>query len=359
LLSQSLILPPPPSDRTGWPWDFAPAQVYADFDLPRITIVTPSYNQAGYLEETIRSVLLQGYPNLEYFIMDGGSTDDSVEIIKKYEPWLAGWVSEKDKGQSHAINKGFSRATGEWLGWLNSDDSFAPYALFNLLKTAYDTQADFVYGACVRFSMTPRAKPFPILKILGPRAFDLETLRMVDLIDQPATLWRQKVFEKCGPLAEDLHFVFDWDYFIRCAQQTKSAVCPRPVAAYRFHESNKTSGLDIRRTEELIGMSLKYLPAHLRKRFKLIVPLLRLLKKMTWVQIHGVWVMRKLANIVLLPFWTDWLFRLFRIPAELQLVYGFRVTLPDGLVKLKISRLPAYTVPDAFACFPEVWDVPD
>ena len=196
-------LPSPSSGKAGWPWNFTPEKVTISFDLPRITIVTPSYNQADYLEETIRSVLLQGYPNLEYFVIDGGSTDGSVEVIKKYAPWLAGWLSEKDHGQGHAINKGFSQATGEWLGWLNSDDCLAPYALFNLLKTAHDAQAGFVYGACIQFGMTPRVKSFPSMKIPGPRAFDLETLRTVDVIDQPATLWRREVYEKCGPLARE------------------------------------------------------------------------------------------------------------------------------------------------------------
>ena len=93
---------------------------------PRISIVTPSFNQGQFIEETIRSILLQGYPNLEYIIIDGGSTDESVEIIKKYEPWLTYWVSEKDRGQAHAINKGLERCTGEILAYINSDDYYYP-----------------------------------------------------------------------------------------------------------------------------------------------------------------------------------------------------------------------------------------
>src|SRR5438067_1469746 len=126
-------LPPPPAGKTGWPWtDETPALQSTRPDgsaWPRISIVTPSYNQGQFIEETIRSVLLQGYPDLEYIIIDGGSQDESVEIIKKYEPWLTYWVSEQDRGQSHAINKGFDRSTGLILGWLNSDDVLLPNAL--------------------------------------------------------------------------------------------------------------------------------------------------------------------------------------------------------------------------------------
>src|SRR5688572_32698700 len=109
----------PAAWREGWPWTGQPSRAPASAgDWPRISIVTPSYNQGQFIEATIRSVLLQGYPNLEYLIMDGGSTDDSVSIVRKYEPWLSYWVSERDKGQSDAINKGLDRSTGAMLNWL-------------------------------------------------------------------------------------------------------------------------------------------------------------------------------------------------------------------------------------------------
>ena len=120
-------LPAPPEGKTGWPWteqtEVLPDKMPDGSDWPRISIVTPNYNYGHFIEETIRSILLQGYPNLEYIIIDGASTDNSIEIIKKYEKWVSYWVSEKDTGQSNAINKGLERCTGEFFNWINSDDS--------------------------------------------------------------------------------------------------------------------------------------------------------------------------------------------------------------------------------------------
>lgn len=146
-------LPSPPPGKTGWPWTNEslplPPTMPDGTAWPRVSIVTPSYNQGQFIEETIRSVLLQGYPNLEYIIMDGASTDCSVEIIRKYEPWLAYWVSEKDKGQTVAINKGWHHSTGEVLAYLNSDDTLEPDAVVRAVTALeQDSQSDFVFGSC-------------------------------------------------------------------------------------------------------------------------------------------------------------------------------------------------------------------
>src|SRR5713226_256092 len=132
-------LSPPPPGKTGWPWTEESPQLPDTMPdgrpWPRISIVTPSYNQGQFIEETIRSVLLQGYPSAEYIVIDGGSRDASFKIIKRYEHYIDYWISEKDKGQSDALNRGFARATGEYLTWVNSDDILLPNALYLIAQS--------------------------------------------------------------------------------------------------------------------------------------------------------------------------------------------------------------------------------
>lgn len=144
-------LPDPPPGKTGWPWteqsDVLPETQPDGTSWPKISIVTPSYNQGEFVEETIRSILLQGYPNLEYIVVDGGSDDETVEILKKYDPWIDHWESKEDRGVSHAINKGVNRTTGDIVNWVNSDDILLPWALRGVAE-GFETysQADAIYG---------------------------------------------------------------------------------------------------------------------------------------------------------------------------------------------------------------------
>jgi len=188
----------------------------------RISIVTPSYNQGKYLEKTILSVLEQGYPNLEYIIIDGGSSDESVEIIKKYADRLAWWVSEPDRGQSHAINKGFARATGEIFGWLNSDDWYQPGALQAVAEAfAAHPEAGAVVGAGEMVDEKGQQLLFK-----APTKVDLDFLYhwLDDFFWQPSCFFSRRAWEKCGPLELDLHYAMDLDLWLRIV-----AIFPFPV----------------------------------------------------------------------------------------------------------------------------------
>jgi len=239
LLSQ---LPPPPADKTGWPWtvesDPLPPTMPGGRTWPRISIVTPSYNQGQFLEETIRSVLLQSYPNLEYIIMDGGSTDESVEIIKKYEPWLAYWVSEKDDGQADAIHRGLERATGEIFNWLNSDDYLLKSTLVRLAKPfAENSSLDLaigggiVVGPCGELIRKYYSFPQEFRSLLFGGQFFM----------QMSSFWRKDAYEAAGGLDTSLRFCFDYDLFLRLARRRPPESIDAMLAAFRIHDHSKTA----------------------------------------------------------------------------------------------------------------------
>lgn len=281
-------LPPPPIDCVGWPWTCAPCCPPSDTlpdgrPWPRITIVTPSFNQGQFLEETIRSVLLQGYPHQEYIVIDGGSTDDSVGIIKKYEPWLAYWVSEPDQGQAQAINKGFRRATGEWLGWLNSDDCYAPKALYHLMTSGATTQATWVAGASIRFKDGVVHRP----KRLQPTAtaFSPDTLRRIQGFDQPTCLWQAGLVHAAGPLDEKLHYVFDWLFCYRCTQAAaRVAVSEATIACYRVHEAHKTGTGGQPRWDEMLAVYEQNLTGAELAAFRRVRPWLGLFRRLVQIK---------------------------------------------------------------------------
>lgn len=200
-----------------------------------VSIVTPSFNQARYLEQTLRSVLEQDYPRIEYIVVDGASTDGSVEIIAKYRDQLAFWVSEKDAGQADAINKGLARATGEIVAWLNSDDFYFPGAVASAVKAfeAYP-EAGLVYGDTVAVDEAGEFIHFPEYA-----QWTLEDLLTFHIIGQPAVFMRRDVLSEAGTLDPSYHYLLDHHLWIRMASRAPMIYVPERWAAGRFHESAK------------------------------------------------------------------------------------------------------------------------
>ncbi|HEX4141741.1 MAG TPA: glycosyltransferase family 2 protein [Candidatus Methylacidiphilales bacterium] len=230
--------------------------------LPRITVVTPSFNQAPFLRDTIESVLGQGYPDLEYIIMDGGSTDGSAEIIKEYAPRLTYWQSAKDGGQAAAINAGFARATGSILAWLNSDDYYLPGTLRAVAELLDPARAGLLLGNCLHVheeKWRVRGSDVP----LRHRQMRLAT---TDYIIQPSSFWTKAAWDKVGTLDEKLQYVFDWDWFIRCVEAgVEITTTPRYFAAYRIHAGHKSGTGAGKRNEEVREIYTRHSPPHILK----------------------------------------------------------------------------------------------
>lgn len=230
-------------------------QNFNKMELPRISIITPSYNQGSFLEETIISVLDQNYPNIEYIIIDGGSTDNSLDIIKKYEKNLHYWESKPDNGQSHAINKGFKMATGNILAWLNSDDYYLPNTLIEISKYFTNDKAKIVFGNCWHLNHSTKEKIGSDM-ISKHRDFDIS---LYDYIIQPSSFFSREAINVSGFLNEKLNYVFDWDWYIRAKIK---AVEFKPIdqycSVYRIHTSQKTNKHDKIRENEIQNVLRQY-----------------------------------------------------------------------------------------------------
>src|SRR6266542_1952088 len=200
-----------------------------------VSIVTPSYNQALYLEQTIQSVLEQDYPRIEYIVVDGASTDNSFDIIKKYNDHLAYWISEKDSGQAEAINKGFGRAKGEILAWLNSDDYYLPNTISAVVK-CFEENPDvvMVYGDMLAVDGDGQT-----INVLKYKQLSLEDLLCFQIIGQPSVFFRRSALEKTGLLDTSFHFMLDHHLWIRLTQQGKIQHVPQVWSAARYHPQAK------------------------------------------------------------------------------------------------------------------------
>jgi glycosyltransferase involved in cell wall biosynthesis len=225
-------LPPPPPGKHGWPWDVESPPPHKQTQWPVISIVTPSYQQGIYLEETIRSVLLQNYPRLEYIVIDGGSTDESAAIIDRYRPWLSFARIGRDRGQSHAINLGFSLASGELRGWLNSDDYYLPHA-FTQVAAAAARGADFIYGDSLEYDQTSAQLRHVLAGYARARyaAFP-------GLIPSHGAFWSRSRHQ---PVWEEQHCTMDYELWIRLLPGARVQHVNRPLGVLRSHPETKSA----------------------------------------------------------------------------------------------------------------------
>lgn len=234
-------LPPPPPGRRGWPWTEAPSTRFdASVDWPALGVVTPSLDQGEFLEAAIRSVLLQGYPRLEYYIEDGGSRDRSIAILEKYAPFVSGWSSARDAGQATALNTGFARMDrAEWIGWLNSDDYYLPGALFHIGEWARSDPEDVaLVGSAEAIDRRGRVlwtnTPMPDISGVTLRRWRTHEFA------QPACFFRRNEFDRIGGLDEALDCALDFDLWVRLGRRGSFARTDRLLACAVIHARAKT-----------------------------------------------------------------------------------------------------------------------
>ena len=216
---------------------------------PVVSIVTPSFNQVQFLEQTILSVLEQDYPHIEYLIVDGGSTDGSLELIQRYAPHLTWWISEPDQGQTDAINKGFSHARGEILAWLNSDDTYQPGAISQAVEYLQShPEVGMVYGDANLIDASGN-----IIGKFPARQTDYRRLRRGYVhIPQQASFFQASLWKKVGPLDPSFYFAMDYDLWVRLARISEIHYCPNLWADFRLHGSGKSVVADNRCWPEML-----------------------------------------------------------------------------------------------------------
>jgi len=226
-------LPNCPSDSSGWPWtEQTDPKIYSARDTwPKLTIVTPSFNQGQFIEQTIRSILLQNYPNLEFIVIDGGSTDETIDILEKYSRWISYWQSEKDNGQSQAINFGFSLASGNYFAWLNSDDYYLKEVFARVVDAFLKTGSKFIYGYCFNYYLD--SKKYELVRILPFRDFFIKIPGLL----QPSTFWSAQIHQ---PVWEELHCSLDFELWLRLVKGNKRRLIRQPLSVANVHGDAKT-----------------------------------------------------------------------------------------------------------------------
>lgn len=260
-------------------------------ETPKISIVTISYNQGQFLEKTITSVLDQKYPTLEYLIIDGGSTDGSVDIIKRYANHLTYWVSEKDRGQSHALNKGFAKCTGQMMGWMNSDDYFLPGALDTFAEAwRKNPKAGAWVGDANLVDVEGRT-----VKVQQPGRLDRESIADWEIhgFSQPACLFSREAWERAGPIDEDLFIAMDFNLWLGIAKECPFERIEATLAAATIHPSAKTQAYENLKHVEVWMVLMRHGHEELAKR--LMIAYLDDVDEMR----------RKIDKLVKLPFYRS------------------------------------------------------
>ena len=249
--------PPAPKGKVGWPWECPGRSQTTTKDQPLISVVTPSFNQGRFLEETIRSVLLQGYPNLQYIVVDGGSSDESVSILHKYEPWLAYWVSECDRGQPHAINKGLQMARGSVFGFLNSDDLLMPEALLSVGEAHARFPHSLIAGDVLEF----RQSLHNVVQRVDQSGLSFEAFIQIcnqPNLHQPVIFVPRELFDEIGLFDESQHFGFDYEFICRALYRTDAHLLDKPLAAFRLHTHSKTGQNEVLLVREQLRSSRRF-----------------------------------------------------------------------------------------------------
>jgi glycosyltransferase involved in cell wall biosynthesis len=219
----------------------------------KISIITPSYNQGKFIEDTILSVLNQDYKNFEHIIIDGGSTDNTLQIIKKYKHLI--YVSEADSGQANAINKGFKMASGDIFAWINSDDYYEKNIFGDIVNTfSADKGIKFLYGDIIYVDKNK----LEILRETGPRITYEDLLNNPDLVRQPSSFWRRELYFESGGLDENLKIVMDYDLFLKFTLKTNPAYLEKNLSYYRFYPETKTRSLRKQQSKELFKVMKRH-----------------------------------------------------------------------------------------------------